>query len=185
MARPPDGEQRLPLSPRARWIVGWVVAAAIIVGVALFVGLLGGNADGTPVAPTPTGTASDGEPDQAIRFGTALDPATQEVAAGADTDRFVETDAFAYSFRPSDPPPTTVWVEVRRDADGGGDAVQDPAPHGLAEDARVIAFEVPAANLFADFGPGAYQMRIYLEEDGAAAATGSFELVAPAASPSP
>lgn len=184
MARRPDGEQRFSLSSRARWIVGWVVAAAIIAGIALFVGILGGNADGTAVVRTPTATADAGA-SQAIRFGTALDPATQEVAAEAATDRFVETDSFAYSFRPAEPPPTTVWVEVRRNADGAGEAVQEPAPHGLAEDARVIAFEVPAANLFADFGSGPFQMRIYLEDGGPAVATGAFELVAAAPSPSP
>jgi len=186
MARPPDGERRFSLSPRARWIAGWIVAVALIVGIAVVVNVLGGNADGTAVVPTPTGTAVTGDASSAtIRFGTALDPATQEVAVDAETDRFVGTDAFAYSYRPPEPPPTTVWVEVRRNADGSGEAVQAPAPHGLAEDARVIAFEVPASALFDDFGAGPFQMRIYLEEDGAPAATGSFELVGAEASPSP
>lgn len=185
MARRPDGEERLRLPPKARPFVGWVAAAVIIVGVAVVVGLLGGNADGTAVVPTATPSPSAAQAAEEIRFGTALDPATQEVAADAETDRFLESDMFAYSFRPTEAPPTTVWVEVRRNADGSGEAVQPPAPHGLAEDAMVVAFQVPAANLFADFGPGEYQMRITLEEDGAPVATGSFELVTdPVPSPS-
>lgn len=184
MARPPDGGRRFSLSARARWIAGWIVALAILAGIAFAVNLLGGNADGTAVVPTPTPTAGDAR-SATIRFGTARDPATQEVAVEAETDRFVEGDVFAYSYRPPEPPPTTVWVEVRRNADGSGEAVQPPAPHGLADDARVIAFEVLASALFEDFGGGAYQMRIYLEEDGAPAATGAFELVGVEPSPSP
>jgi hypothetical protein len=181
MARRPNGEERFALSPRARRVAGWAAAVAIIAGIAIFVGVLGGNADGTALVPTPSATAAD---TLDIRFGTALDPTTQEVADSALTDRFVEGDQFAYSVRPPDPPPTTVWVEVRRNADGSGEAVQEPAPHGLAADARVIAFEVPAERLFADFGTGEFLMLIYLEADAAPAAIGSFELISPAPSPS-
>jgi hypothetical protein len=185
MARRPDGSGRLDLSPRARLVVGWIAALLIIGAIALFVRLLGGNADGSAVLSSPSATAGAGAP-ATIRFGTALDPATGEVAAGAETDRFVETDAFAYSFRPADPPPTTVWVEVRRAADGSGEEVQPPLPHRLADDALVIAFQVEAAALFRDFlEPGPYQMRIYLVEGEPAAAVGSFELVRPAPSASP
>ena len=184
MARRPDGSGRLDLSPRARLVVGWVAALLIIGAVALFVRLLGGNADGAAVVPNPSATPVPGAP-ATIRFGTALDPATGEVAADTETSRFVETDAFAYSYRPADPPPTTVWVEVRRGADGAGEAVQRPSPHGLADDALVIAFQVEAAGLFTDFGPGPFQMRIYLVEDGPAVAVGSFELLGPAPSASP
>ncbi|HVM25154.1 MAG TPA: hypothetical protein VM253_07150 [Candidatus Limnocylindrales bacterium] len=184
MARRPDGERKLLIPPRARRVAGWLAAIAIVAGIAIGVGLLGGNADGTRVVPTPDATGA--APAATIRFGTALDPATQEVAETAATSRFIETDTFAYSFRPAQPPPRTVWVEVRRGADGSGEAVQEPAPHGLAEDALVIAFEVPAANLFRDFGDGPFQMRIYLEEDGApAAASGAFELISEASTPSP
>lgn len=184
MAQRPDGAGRLQLSPRARWITGWLVAAAIIVGIAVVMRVLGGNADGVAVGPTATASPTLGDA-ASIRFGTTLDPATQEVAASSATDRFVEGDRFAYSFRPATPPPSAVWVEVRRGLDGSGEAVQEPARHELAEDALVIAFEVPAAALFRDFGPGPYQMRIYLEPDGGPAAVGSFELVVTGPSPSP
>lgn len=184
MARRPDGSGRLTLSPRVRWIAGWVAAIAIIGGIALFVRLLGGNADGADVLPSASASPTGGQA-ATIRFGTALDPATGEVAADAETDRFVETDQFAYSYRPPEPPPTTVWVEVVRGAEGEGQTVQAPAPHGLADDALVIGFEVAAAALFADFGAGPFQMRIYLVEGDLPAAVGSFELIAPGASPSP
>lgn len=184
MARPPDGGGRISLPPRGRRIAGWIAALAIIGGIALFVRLLGGNADGALVAPTASPSPSPGAVAE-IRFGTALDPATGEVAEEAATNRFVESDAFAYSYRPAQPPPTTVWVEVRRGSDGTGESVQAPAPHTLAEDALVIAFEVPAAGLFGDFGTGPFQMRISLAEGSAPAAVGSFELIATAPSPSP
>jgi hypothetical protein len=184
MARRPDGRRRPSLSPRARWIAGWVAAIVIIALVAGFVRLLGGNADGTAILPSDTPSPGIGDP-AAIRFGTALDPTTGEVSDQAETDRFVESDAFAYSYRPPEPPPTTVWVEVRRGANGDGEAVQAPAPHGLAADARVIAFEVPAAALFRDFGTGPFQMRIYLVEDESPAAVGTFELIEPAPTTSP
>jgi hypothetical protein len=183
MARRPPGQRRPSLSPRSRRIAGWVAAVAIVGGIAIGVGILGGNADGTGVLPTPDGTAAPPAAD--IRFGTALDPATQEVAEAAATSRFVAGDTFAYSFRPADPPPTEVWVEVRREADGSGEAVQEPVLHRLAEDALVIAFAVPAAHLFRDFGEGAFQMRIYLEQDGEPDATVSFELLTDATAPSP
>ena len=183
MARRPDGRSRLQVSPRARWFAGWLAAIVIIVGIAVAVRFLGGNADGPAVATSPA--VSPTAPASAIRFGTGLDPASHEVAASAQTDRFVETDTFAYSFRPAAAPPRAVWVEVRRGADGAGEAVQEPARHTLAEDALVIAFEVPAAALFDDFGAGPFQMRIYLEPDAPPAAVGSFELVATAPSGSP
>lgn len=184
MARRPEGGGPPSLSPRARWLAGWVAAIVIIGGIALVVRVLGGNADGVAVVPTPSPT-TDAGPAAPIRFGTALDPATGEVAADAVTDRFVASDRFVYSHRPADPPPSTVWVEVRRGADGTGEAVQSPAPHALAEDALVIAFDVPASALIDDFGAGAFQMRIALADGDPPAAVGSFELVVASPSGSP
>lgn len=184
MARRPEGGGPPSLSPRARWLAGWVAAIVIIGGIALVVRVLGGNADGVAVVPTPS-PAGEAGPAAPIRFGTALDPATGEVAADAVTDRFVASDRFVYSHRPADPPPSTVWVEVRRGADGTGEAVQSPAPHALAEDALVIAFDVPASALIDDFGAGAFQMRIALADGDPPAAVGSFELVVASPSGSP
>lgn len=184
MARRPDGSGRLTLSPRARWIAGWVAAIAIIGGIALFVRLLGGNADGAGVVPSASASPTGGAA-ASIRFGTALDPATGEVAADAVADRFVETDRFAYSYRPAAPPPTTVWVEVVRGAAGDGETVQPPAQHRLADDALVIAFEVDAAALLTDFGTGPFQMRIYLVQGDPPAAVGTFELIGSAPTESP
>ncbi|HSK92611.1 MAG TPA: hypothetical protein VLA76_00980 [Candidatus Angelobacter sp.] len=184
MARRPDGERRIELSPRSRLIAGWVAALVIIGSIALAVRLLGGNADGAAVVPTDDATPSPGQAAE-VRFGTALDPTTGEVAADAATNRFVESDRFVYSYRPAEPPPPTVWVEVRHGSDGSGEAVQAPALHRLAADALVIAFDVPASALFDDFGPGPFQMRIYLREDAEPAAIGSFELVTAQPSPTP
>ncbi len=185
MARRPDGGSRFALSPRGRRIAGWVAALVIVGVIALTVRFLGGNADGTSVVSSPTPTSTLGEAAATIRFGTALDPETHEVAAGAETDRFVATDTFAYSFRPATAPPETVWVEVRRGADGAGDPVQEATAHRLATDALVIGFEVPAAALFEDFGTGAFQMRISLTPDAASVASGGFELVETAPSSDP
>ena len=185
MARRPDGGSRFTLSPRGRRIAGWIAAVAIVAGIAVFVRFLGGNADGTSILPSPSPSPTLSEAVGVIRFGTALDPVTHEVATDAETDRFVPSDSFAYSFRPATAPPETVWVEVRRGADGAGEAVQEPAAHRLAADALVIGFEVPASALFDDFGTGAFQMRMYLAPEGEPIAAGSFELVAaePSASP--
>lgn len=184
MARRPDGGRRIDLSPRARLIAGWAAAIVIIGGIALAVRLLGGNADGAAVVPTDSPDPSPGAV-APITFGTLLDPTTGEVAADAVTSRFVESDRFVYSYRPAEPPPSTVWIEVRRGTDGDGEAVQPPAIHQLAADALVIAFDVPAAALFEDFGAGPFQMRIYLAEDADPAAIGSFELVTTEPSPTP
>lgn len=184
MARPPDGGSRVVVPPRARSIVGWIAAVAIIGAVALFVGIIGGSPGGTAGAPSGSPSPTAGAPG-AIRFGTALDPATAEVASDAETDRFVVSDTFAYSYRTAEPPPAAVWVEVRRGADGAGEPVQEPAEHRLADDALVIAFAVPASALFEDFGTGPFQMRIYLARNETPAAVGSFELIAVSSSPSP
>ncbi len=185
MARRPDGGSRFEVSPRGRRIAGWVAALVIVGIIALTVRFLGGNADGTSVVSSPTPSATLGGPAASIRFGTALDPETHEVAEGAEAERFVATDTFAYSFRPATAPPETVWVEVRRGADGAGDPVQEAAAHQLAADALVVVFEVPATALFEDFGTGPFQMRIFLSPDGAPVASGAFELVPIAPSTSP
>lgn len=184
MARRPNGARRFTFTRRTRRIAGWVAAIAIIGAIAIFGFILGGDGDGTGAGSSSSASATPGDVG-AIRFGTALDPATGEVAADAETARFVETDLFVYSYRPTDPPPTTIWVEVRRNADGSGESVQEPSGQELADDSLVIAFEVGASRLFEDFEPGTFQMRISLTEDAPAVAVGTFELVTPAPSGSP
>ena len=167
----------MDLSPRAMRIAGWVVATLIILGVALVVGLLGGDADGVETASSPTPSVDDGL--RPIAFGTSLDPVTGEVATGARTQRFVAGDTFAYSVRPSAAPPPTVLVEVRRTGGGLRETVQEPSPQGLADGAVVVAFTVPADALLRDFGPGEYLMLIYAEGAAEPLAEGGFTLVGP------
>ncbi|HEX7173581.1 MAG TPA: hypothetical protein VF365_13360 [Candidatus Limnocylindria bacterium] len=179
MARRPGEDGRFTLTPRERRLLGWIVAAVIVIGIAIVVGILGGNADGSPVDPddsTPPSAASA----LAIAFGTELDQATWQVAAGAGTDRFVEGDLFAYSVPPTATLPATVHVEVVRTGGGAEEVVQPASPDGdqpMPAGRPAIAFSVPAANLFRDFGPGEYRMRIFADPAAEPLAEGSFILV--------
>ncbi len=184
MARRPGAEGRFDLSPRARRIAGWVAAALIIGVFALAFRLLGGNGDGTVVNRSPDTSAG---PAPSIRFGTALDPATGEIDANAETPRFAAGDTFAYSVTPSGSVPSAVYVEVRRVGGGPIETVQEPVDAQILRDPRAIAFDVPADRLIDVFGPGRYEMLIYAEPAGEPLAGGQFELigVAESATPSP
>jgi hypothetical protein len=177
MARRPGEERAITLTPRARRLGGWLVAALLVVGIALAVGILGGDGDGTSVVPTPSASGSGTPATVAIAFGSAIDPVTGEVSADATVTRFAPGDAFAYSARPDTPPPTTIYVEVRRTGDGATEIVQPASPQSLAAGARVIAYVVEASALVDDFGTGEFVMRIFTAPDEAPIAEGSFELV--------
>ena len=176
--RPGSGEEFV--SPRARRIAGWVAAILLIGGVALALRLLGGNGDGTSVAPSPSGPGPTTGAE--ITFGTALDPATGQVAEDARTDRFTAGDPFSYSVVPPDSVPPEVYVEVVRAGDG--EAVQAPVSAQAVNGDRAIAFSVEAAALLEAFGPGHYTMLIYADPDEDPIAEGSFELAGAGASPS-
>src|SRR5918999_491829 len=88
MARRSGGEEGYSISPRARWIGGWVVAVLLIIGIAVVVGVLGGNGDGDAILPDGSASAAPGL--SAIEFGTALDEATGRVAEDSRTTRFAE-----------------------------------------------------------------------------------------------
>jgi hypothetical protein len=181
MARRPGGEDGFTLSPRARLIVGWVAAALLIGIIAIAVRVLGGNGDGTVVDPSPSGSFAASGP--AITFGTALDPATGEVAADAQVSRFADGDTFVYSVAPAGTIPEAVYVEVRRM--GAAEPEQAPVEAQPLPNPEVIAFTVPADNLLDVFGPGEYLMLIYADPAGDPIAEGSFELVGPTVSASP
>ncbi|MEA2651845.1 MAG: hypothetical protein QOI85_1566 [Chloroflexota bacterium] len=181
MARRPGGDDSLPLSPRARRIGGWVAAALLIGGIALAFRLLGGNGDGTVVDALPSGSTASSA--AAITFGTALDPATGEVAADTRADRFAEGDSFVYSVAPSGTLPGAVYVEVRRTDGGVVEIAQEPVEAQPLPNPEVIAFTVPVADLLAVFGPGTYLMLIYADAASEPLAEGTFELVAPLVSP--
>ena len=180
MARQADGEARFTLSPRARLIGGWLAAALLIGGIAIAVAILGGNGDGTAVVASPP-SGSIAPSSATVTFGTTLDPATGQVAAGARTERFADGDMFAYSVPPSGTVPPEVYVEVR--LVGTTEAVQPPVAAQPLPDPEVIAFTVPADALLRDFGPGDYVMLIYADPAADPIAEGAFELVGPPASP--
>lgn len=180
--RPGDDGAFLDLSPRALRIGGWVVAFLLIAGIAVVIGLLGG--DGDEVAPRPS--ASVGAAGGAsISFGTALDATSGEVAADARTDRFAAGDSFSYSVTPSGTVPAEVFVEVRRTGGGAVEIAQAPVDAQPLPNPDVIAFTVPADDLLAVFGPGEYLMLIYADPEEEPLAEGTFHLVGPADSGSP
>jgi hypothetical protein len=180
MARRPGEGGRFTLSPRERRILGWVAAIVIVIGIAIVVGVLGGNADGDPVDPDGSAAPSAATP-LAIAFGTELDETTWQVAAGAGTDRFIESDLFAYAVPPTATVPATVYVEVVRTGGGVEEVVQaaipDEGDQTVPAGRPAIAFSVPAANLFTAFGPGEYRMRIFAEPGAEPLAVGTFTLV--------
>jgi hypothetical protein len=176
MARRPGEEGGIRLSLRDRRVVGWIVAAAVLIGVAVVVGLLGGNGDGTPVAPAASASPSDAVGEE-ITFGTAIDGTTGQVAADARTSRFAAGDTFAYSIPQQGPVPGAVYVEVERTGGGAVEVVQPAAEQGVSAASPAVAFAVPADNLLGDFGPGVYRMRIYADPAGAPLGEGTFELV--------
>jgi hypothetical protein len=186
MARRPGEERGFRLSLRDRRVVGWIAAAAVVIGIAVVVGLLGGNGDGAPVAPAASASPSSAAGQQ-ITFGTALDGTTGEVAADARTTRFAAGDTFAYSIPPQGPVPGTVYVQVERIGGGPVEVVQPAAEQGVSAASPAVAFAVPAGDLFRDFGTGEYRMRVYADATGTPLGEGTFELVGtdPSASAGP
>jgi hypothetical protein len=183
MARRPDDDS-LPLSPLARRYGGWLAAALLVAGIAVVFRILGGNGDGTVIDPTASASSATAA-GATISFGTALDPATGEVAAGARTTQFADGDSFVYSVPPSGTVPPAIYVEVRRTSGGAAETVQAPVEAQVLPNPAVIAFTVPAAALLAAFGPGEYLMLIYPDPAGDPIAEGAFGLVDPLASPAP
>jgi hypothetical protein len=177
--RPGEGG-RLALSPRARLIAGWVAALAVIGIIALAVRILGGNADGAAVVPSPSQSAGAAEE---IQFGTALNATSDAVPETARAERFLRGDTFAYAVAGVTDPPEVVYVEVERVTDGDPGIVQAAADgeQTLPEGRMRIAFSVPAANLLDAFGTGTFRMRIHADLDAAPIAEGTFELIEPPA----
>jgi hypothetical protein len=184
MARRPGEDGGISLGPRERRLLGWIVAIVLVIGIAVVVGVLGGNGDGAPVDPDRSAAPSAGALPP-IAFGTAIDQATAEVAETARTERFTAGDTFAYSVRPAGAMPAAVYVEVARTAGGEQEIVQTATPENeqpITPGRPAVAFSVAADVLLAEWGPGEYRMRIFTEPGGDPLAEGSFTLVA-AASP--
>ncbi|MDQ3689623.1 MAG: hypothetical protein M3406_06230 [Chloroflexota bacterium] len=181
MASRPDADGGGIRWPQGRWILG-VIAAALLLGAAILaVQLLVANDEGTVPDSTPSGSAGSGT--AVITFGTELDPATNEVAADARTDRFSEGDQFVYSVPAPETIPNAVYVEVRPAGDGSAAAVQDPVDAQPVTTTNAIAFSVQASALLADFGAGQFRMLIYADPAAAPIGDGTFTLVDTGASP--
>jgi hypothetical protein len=181
--RPGDDGPILDLSPRALRIGGWVIAFLLIAGIAIIVGVLGGDADSGPLGGSPS--ASGGPITQIIHFGTARVGGVGEVDPASRTNRFAAGDSFNYSVAPSGTPPDPVYVEVRRTGGGAIEIAQAPVEGQALPNPEVIAFTVPADNLLVAFGPGEYLMLIYADPDGEPLAEGTFQLVGPSDSALP
>jgi hypothetical protein len=184
MARRPDGQDRFSLSPRARRIAGWLAALLLVLGLAAVVRFLGGNGDGTPLDAAPSGSAGTASDAAAIMFGTAIDPATGQVAEAARADTFTAGETFAYSVEPGAALADPVYVEVRRTGGGQVGVAQEAVEGQKLPDPRAIAFTVPVDDLLEAFGPGEYLMLIYAAAGGTGdpLAEGTFELVSAASS---
>lgn len=178
MARRPGGESRFTLSRRQKLIVGWLVAAGLVLVIAIVVRFLGGDGDGSPVVPDPSPSA--GASPAAITFGTSLDATSGQVPEAGRLDRFADGDTFAYSVPSTGEVPGTVYVGVERLGGGPAEVVQNPATEGMQTvpvGRAAIGFTVAASNLLEAFGPGEYVMRIHLDPAAEPIAEGRFVLV--------
>lgn len=164
------GGRRPGPGTRARIWLGWVAAAAGIAAVAFFVGRAGTEIGLVSPSPSPSIVTS-----LPIAFGTALDPASGK--AIQLTDRFRAGDSFAYSVElPAAPGVDQILVEIVRFEGGTETVVQQPDEQGIDATSRIIAFNVPTTRLLDAWGPGSYEMRIFLA-DPDPVARGSFTLV--------
>ena len=177
-ARPMAAEGRPGPGPRARIWLGWAAAAAGVAVVAFFVGRPGSEIG--VASPTPSPSAAP----VSVAFGTALDSVTGE--ATQLTDRFRAGDPIAYSVRLAAAAGVDqILVEIVRLDSPDGTVVQRPSTQGIVASSSVIAFRfaVPTSDLLVAWGPGDYEMRIYLPDASRPFATGRFTLVeTPAAS---
>ena len=156
--------------PRTRTWLGWVAAAGGVAVVAFIVGRAGSEV-GLP-SPTPSPSAAAPLP---ISFGTARDPITG--LATQLTERFRTGDVFAYSVQLAVAPGVdSVDVEIVRFEGDSQTVVQAPDDQGIDPTSRIVAFTVSTDDLLAAWGPGSYEMRIYLELPDPIA-TGRFTLV--------
>ncbi|MDQ2933840.1 MAG: hypothetical protein M3R49_02470 [Chloroflexota bacterium] len=168
MARPPSGGPARP-GPRARILLGWAAAAALVALIAFVVGRPSKDA-GTP-EPSPSGATT-----VPVVFGTALDAGSGE--ATQPTDRFAAGDLFAYSVRLAAPVGRdAVQVEVLHVDGDTLTVVQAAAAQAVSAESRVIAFSVPADALLKAFGEGEFVMRIYRDPGQAPVAEGRFRLI--------
>ena len=160
--------------PRTRLWLGWLAAGAGVLAIAFIAGRAGSDVDLPSPTPSPSGVVP-----VTIVFGAALDDLSGE--AVSLTSIFGAGDPFAYSARlQAAAGVDSMLLEVVR-LEGGGEATaQAPREVGIDRASRIIAFSVLASDLIAAWGPGDYEMRMYLGPGTVPTAVGRFTLgVAP------
>lgn len=172
--RPQARPMAMPRSsapPRgARVWLGWLAAGTAILTIAFIAGRAGSDVE--LVSPTPS--PSTAEP-VAIVFGSALDEVSG--VAVSPTTIFRAGDPFAYSARlPAAAGTNSMLLEVVRLEADGQTTAQAQREVGIDATSRVIAFSVFASDLLAAWGPGNYEMRMYLEPGTDPTALGRFTL---------
>lgn len=173
-ARPMASPRSAGPPPGARAWLGWVAAAGGVVVVAFIAGRAG-----TEVG-LPSATASPASSGPlAIIFGATLDPDSGE--ALNPTDTFRAGDPFAYSVRlPSAAAIDSMLLEVVRLEAAGEVTAQAPREVGIDATSQVISFSILVSDLLEAWGPGDYEMRMYLGSGTVPTAVGRFTLVEPA-----
>jgi hypothetical protein len=152
-------------------LLGWIAAGAVLVALAFVVGgpaaeqgVLGGTPSPSQASPLP------------IRFGQALDPDSNR--AIRHTRRFRAGDRFAYSVTLSRAPGTAdIFVEISRLKDGRRTVVQARSVQHILPNLRSFAFVVQVDDLLEAWGPGSYEMRIFLDDGAVPLAAGRFTLI--------
>lgn len=155
----------------ARVWLGWLAAGASVLAIAFIAGRAGSDVE--LVSPTPS--PSTAEP-VAIVFGAALDEVSG--LAVRPTTIFRTGDPLAYSARLSAAAgvDSMLLEVVRLDPSGPPATAQAPRRVGIDATSRVIAFSVFASDLLAAWGPGTYEMRMYLDSGTDPTAVGRFTL---------
>jgi hypothetical protein len=153
-------------------IIGWAVAVIALVALAIVVGRPSTESGVEAARSTPTPEAA-----LSIVFGTGLHSGTN-VASPAET-RFRSGDPFAYSVTLDHPPGTdTIQVQVFRLESPAPVEVQAPSDERILPDPLTFGFQLPTDRLLTAWGPGDYEMRIYLDGLSAPTAVGRFTLLA-------
>jgi len=114
--------------------------------------------------PAPSVSAAPAGPAGTLVFGTALDENDQVIEP---TDTFTAGMNFAHTVTIPEPWGVSNIGEqvVRILDDGTEEEVQGGAPiFSVVPDLTYAGFEVPVDNLFTDWGPGIYEMRVFAGE---------------------
>jgi hypothetical protein len=140
----------------------------------LIIAFIAGRAGSDVELPSPTPVPSPDAP-VVIVFGAALDEVSG--VAVSPTTIFRAGDPLAYSASlPAAAGVSSMLLEVVRMEAGGFTTVQAPRQVDIDATSRVISFSVVASDLLAAWGPGDYEMRMFLGTRSDPSAVGRFTL---------